>query len=262
MKKPATAHPGKPHSARQHRRAAWRGRLPGKRRPRFIEAARAEIERALFHRQGAFWAYCRTRAIVPRYGLARCRDRVRQWRSDAAGNAGVVLDVLLTSASTLTGFVGTPRPGGGRYERKTEADIAQLAFGEQGESALRLVRSAVAVLTALGILRPTKQVRRMVDDNEYRSAAGVRFVNLDFLARLTGTAHLLALDRRQAAQQRGQHAAAMQGDAAPAVVARELDAASSVAADPVPTRPPPNGDPPAARRSGQQHIADILDLLK
>lgn len=247
--------------SRSHRRVRWRKPAGGKRRPGVIDATRAELVRGLEQRQGSLWIrICRV-VIVAGYPLARALHRVRGLRADGAESLLAMAVALLYLADVRTGFIGRPRAGGGPWHRFTLPDLAQLAFGAQGAAELRRARRALDMMISLGWAFPTKQVRRYVGEDTFRSEAGVRRLNLGRLCGMTGTEWLLKRDRIHADATRGEGTASLQEGRqrrqkqqdgkrgqAPAIAASD--------------RPRATGDPPAGRRGTMEHIAQILDQLK
>ncbi|WP_050545293.1 hypothetical protein [Xanthomonas phaseoli] len=173
-----------------------------------LDATRAELVRGLEQRQGSIWTRIRHAVIVAGYPIDRALQRVRALRADGAESLLALAVALLYLADVRTGFVGKPRPGGGPWKRYTLADLAQLAYGAQGEADLRRARRALDMMVSLGWAYPTKQVRRHSTDvegrNLWRSEAAVRRLNLQRLCDMTGTSWLLKRDRMHADQARGQ----------------------------------------------------------
>ncbi len=247
---------------RTHKRVRWRRPSGGKRRPGVLDATRAELVRGLEQRQGSIWTRIRHAVIVAGYPIDRSLQRVRALRADGAESLLALAVALLYLADVRTGFVGKPRPGGGPWKRYTLADLAQLAYGAQGEADLRRARRSIDMMVSLGWAYPTKQVRRHSTDvegqNLWRSEAAVRRLNLQRLCDMTGTSWLLKRDRMHADQARGQGTASLvdaQQRREEASRGRSVGKAARAA-------PPATGDPPVASKNGTQHIADILALLK
>nr|WP_244667865.1 MULTISPECIES: hypothetical protein [unclassified Xanthomonas] len=247
---------------RTHKRVRWRRPSGDKRRPGVLDATRAELVRGLEQRQGSIWTRIRHAVIVAGYPIDRALQRVRALRADGAESLLALAVALLYLADVRTGFVGKPRPGGGPWKRYTLADLAQLAYGAQGEADLRRARRALDMMVSLGWAYPTKQVRRHSTDvegrNLWRSEAAVRRLNLQRLCDMTGTSWLLKRDRMHADQARGQGTASFvdaQQRREEASRGRSVGKAARAA-------PPATGDPPVASKNGTQHIADILALLK
>ncbi|MBO9768250.1 MULTISPECIES: hypothetical protein [Xanthomonas] len=227
-----------------------------------LDATRAELVRGLEQRQGSIWTRIRHAVIVAGYPIDRALQRVRALRADGAESLLALAVALLYLADVRTGFVGKPRLGGGPWKRYTLADLAQLAYGAQGEADLRRARRALDMMVSLGWAYPTKQVRRHSTDvegrNLWRSEAAVRRLNLQRLCDMTGTSWLLKRDRMHADQARGQGTASFvdaQQRREEASRGRSVGKAARAA-------PPATGDPPVASKNGTQHIADILSLLK
>ncbi|EFF48319.1 conserved hypothetical protein [Xanthomonas citri pv. aurantifolii str. ICPB 10535] len=247
---------------RTHKRVRWRRPSGGKRRPGVLDATRAELVRGLEQRQGSIWTRIRHAVIVAGYPIDRALQRVRALRADGAESLLALAVALLYLADVRTGFVGKPRPGGGPWKRYTLADLAQLAYGAQGEADLRRARRALDMMVSLGWAYPTKQVRRHSTDvegrNLWRSEAAVRRLNLQRLCDMTGTSWLLKRDRMHADQARGQGTASF----VDAQQRREEASRGRSAGKAARAAPPATGDPPVASKNGTQHIADILALLK
>ncbi|AKJ75406.1 hypothetical protein XOCp0001 (plasmid) [Xanthomonas oryzae pv. oryzicola] len=249
-------------SGRPHKRVRWHRPSGGKRRPGVLDATRAELVRGLEQRQGSIWTRIRHAVIVAGYPIDRALQRVRALRADGAESLLALAVALLYLADVRTGFVGKPRPGGGPWKRYTLADLAQLAYGAQGEADLRRARRALDMMVSLGWAYPTKQVRRHSTDvegrNLWRSEAAVRRLNLQRLCDMTGTSWLLKRDRMHADQARGQGTASF----VDAQQRREEASRGRSVGKAARATPPATGDPPVASKNGTQHIADILALLK
>lgn len=247
-------------SGRAHKRVQWRRPAGGgKRRPGVLDATRAELVRGLEHRHGSIWFRVRRAVIVAGYPVPRALDRVRSLRADGAESLLAMAVALLYLADVRTGFIGKPPAGGGRWHRYTLADLAQLAFGAQGEADLRRARRALDMMVSLGWAFPTKQVRRYAGEHTWRSEAAVRRLNLARLCEMAGTTWLLARDRQHADRTRGTGAASMQDARQRRQRPQEARSGLTVA-NAVRSTPPATGDPPA-RTGGVQHVAAILDLL-
>lgn len=244
----------------KHRRVRWHKPAGGKRRPGVFDATRAELVRGLEQRQGSLWLRICRIVIVAGYPLAKALHRVRALRSDGADSLLAMAVALLYLADVRTGFVGTPREGGGPWLRYTIRDLAQLAFHAQGKAELRRARRALDALVSLGWAFPTKQVRRCVAEDTFRSEPGVRRLNLDRICKMTGTAWLLKRDRMHADAARGAVVASLQD------VRKRPSAGTAPAAAELPgshrERPHATGDPPPGRSGPAQQIAAILERLK
>lgn len=188
--------------AGRHKRVRWR-KPGGARRPGVIDATRCELVRSLEQRHGSVWARIKDQVHVAGYTVERARERVRAFRSDGAESLLAMVVALLYMTDVRTGFIGKPRAGGGRWQRYTLRDMAQLAYGGQGEKDVRRASRAIAVMVSLGWAYPTKQVRRYVGDTTFRSEAGIRRLNLRRICDMTGTTWLLQRDRRHADQKHG-----------------------------------------------------------
>jgi len=195
---------------RAHKRVQWRRPTNGKRRPGVFDTTRAALVRGLEQRQGALWFRIRHTVIIAGYPIARALQRVRALRTDGAESLLAMAVALLYLADVRTGFVGKPREGGGHWHRYTLADLAQLAFGAQGEADLRRACRALDMMAHLGWVLPTKQVRRHTGENLWRSEAAVRRLNLDRLCEMVGTDWLLKRDRQHADRTRGDRIKALQ----------------------------------------------------
>ncbi len=236
----------------------WRKPAGGKRRPGVIDATRAELVRGLEMRQGQLWWRVARTAIIAGYSIARALDRVRGLRKDGAESLLAMTVALLYLADVRTGFIGKPRPGGGRWQRYTLRDLCQLAFGGQGEAELRRGRRALDVMTSLGWIAPTKQVRRHLGDGAFVSEAAVRRLNLDRLCSMTGTSWLLAKDRRHADRHTPTRPEATQQGQKPPQSRQERPLAAR-RPEARGTSPPATGEPP--RAGIPQHVLDIIKRL-
>ncbi|WP_084818916.1 hypothetical protein [Xanthomonas albilineans] len=264
---PCTKEPTAP-SGRQHKRVHWRQPPAGKkRRPGVLDATRAELVRGLEQRCGALWMRISRTVIVAGYALENALTRVRALRSDGAESLLAMSVALLYLSDVRTGFVGKPAQGGGRWQRYTLHDLAQLAYGGQTEADIRRARRAIDMMASLGWAFPTKQVRRHKTDAEggdlWRSEPAVRRLNLQRLCAMTGTSWLLNRDRRHADQARGSGLASFAQAQARRQPAQEQERSSAPrSTDARPTAPRATGDPPGGAQSATRHISDILDLFK
>lgn len=263
LKADSTGHESEPAGkGGPHKRVRWRRPSGGKRRPGVLDATRAELVRGLEQRQGSVWMRINRIVIVAGYPIARALERVRALRADGAESLLALAVALLYLADVRSGFVGKPRSGGGRFERYTLRDLAQLAYGAQGEAELRRARRALDMMVSLGWAYPTKQVRRhskTADGQDlWRSEAAVRRLNLQRLCDMTGTRWLLKRDRMHADRTRGEGTASFEEARQRP---QEPHSGRSVG-DAVRNTPPATGDPPTGTKSGPQHIANILTLLK
>jgi len=145
---------------RAHKRVKWRQPVGGKRRPGVFDTTRAALVKGLEERKGPLWTRIGRIAIIAGYPIARALSRARALRTDGAESLLAMAVAMLYLTDVQTGFVGKPRPEGGRWHRYTLRDLAQLAFGAQEEADLRRARRALDVMTSLCWLFPTKQVRR------------------------------------------------------------------------------------------------------
>jgi len=263
-----TAHAGGTQTppTKAHKRVSWR--MPaGKRRPGVLDATRAALVRALEGRQGALWARIRTAAPIAGYAAARALDRQRGLRGDGGESLLAMAVALLYAADVRSGYIGCPRPERGHWKRYTLTDLAQLAFGAQGEADIRRARRAIAVMIGLGWAYPTRQVRRYAvgeGGDSYTSEPAIRRLNLARLCEMAGTTWLLRRDRAHADRTKGAHRAALQ-----AVVQRRPAARPQAAsterprpAPPLPPSGPPRaGGPVSARDAVLGHLARIQALL-
>lgn len=243
---------------RAHRRVRWHTPAGGKRRPGALDATRAELVRGLEQRHGSLWMRICRIAIVAGYPLARALHRVRALRADGAESLLAMAVALLYLADIRTGFIGRPRAGGGPWHRYTLRDLAQLAFGAQGDAELRRARRALDMMISLGWAFPTKQVRRYAGEDTFRSEPGVRRLNFGRLCEMTGTTWLLKRDRMHADATRGANVASVEDGR------QRRQARPTVASRPTGRhdRPSATGDPPGARSGAMQQIAAILEHLK
>lgn len=194
-------------SLKPHKRVRWH-KPTGKRRPGVIDATRAALVRCLEMRQGAAWSRIRDRIAITGYTIEQAQNgRIRSLRSDGAESLLAMAVTLLHASDVRTGFVGKPRIGGGRWERYSLRDLAQLAYGSQGAADIRRASRAIAGMVSLGWIWPSKQVRRPAGDQSFRSEAAVRRVNLSRICDMVGTRWLLERDRRVADQKHGTNTA-------------------------------------------------------
>ncbi|MDO0860620.1 hypothetical protein VDS34_18115 [Xanthomonas campestris pv. campestris] len=261
--------PGEAAPARKggpHKRVQWRQPLAGKkRRPGVLDATRAELVRGLEQRRGALWMRISRTVIVAGYALDKALSRVRALRSDGADSLLAMSVALLYLADVRTGFVGKPRHGGGRWQRYTLCDLAQLAYGGQTEGDVRRARRSLDMMISLGWAFPTKQVRRHEKDAEgrdaWRSEPAVRRLNFQRMCDMTGTSWLLKRDRIHADQARGPGVASFEE----AQARRQKPQQGHAAHDASSARPPARratGDPPGSAENAARHLADILALFK
>jgi hypothetical protein len=256
--------------ASAHRRVRWQKPAGGKRRPGVLEATRAELVRGIEQRHGSLWHRISRHVIVAGYPLERALHRVRQLRADGAESLLAMAVALLYLADIRTGFIGRPRAGGGPWHRYTLADLAQLAFGAQGEAELRRARRALDMMISLGWASPTKQVRRYNEvDHSFIGLPGIRRLNLGRLCQVTGTTWLLKRDRMHADATRGTNVASLEerrastrnptGYQADHAQAKRAEAARQRVGVASGGSPPGTGDPPTG--AGPKAIADITKLL-
>lgn len=203
--------PPSPASApgRSHKRVQWR-KPKGTRRPGVIDATRAELVRCIEQRSGHVWARIKHRVAVSGYTLDRANERIRALRSDGAESLLAMVVALLYMSDVRTGFVGKPRAGGGRWQRYSLRDIAQLAYGAQGDADVRRASRALSSMVSLGWAIPTKQVRRMTAESTFRSEPGVRWINLKRICEMAGTSWLLKRDRVHLDQKYGSQTASFE----------------------------------------------------
>lgn len=256
-------------AGRAHKRVRWR--VPaGKKRPGVLDATRAELVRALEHRQGSVWMRVRTAAPIAGYPLARALDRLRALRRDGAESLLAMVVALLYLADVRTGFIGRPRPERGPWQRYTLADLAQLAYGGQDEADQRRARRALDVMIGLGWAFPTRQVRRHVGTagaEGFVSEPAVRRLNLARLCEMTGTTWLLKRDRAHADRTKGDGTASLHAARQRRQDAPRAASAGGPAPSPARTAPPATGDPPRAQgavalhEAALGHIARIRKLL-
>lgn len=262
-------------SARAHKRVRWRSPA-GKRRPPALDATRNEIVRNLERRHGAIWMQIRRTVSVAGYPLERALSRVRSLRGDGAESLLAMTVALLYLADVRTGFIGKPRPDYGRWHRYTLHDLAQLAYGAQGEADVRRARRSLDMLVSLQWLYPTKQVRRYVDDGTFRSEAAVRRLNLTRICQMAGTTWLLAKDRQHADRTRGDETVSLDArrqrqklerqQREQEAHAREQQARQRIhgalqSPGQGEDKPATTGDPPGRSGGAAQHIAAIMDLF-
>lgn len=243
---------------RGHRHVRWHKPAGGKRRPRVIEATRDALVRGIEQRHGSLWLRVSRAVIVSGYPLSRALERVRALRTDGAESLLAMTTALLYLADIRTGFVGQPREGGGRWIRYTLRDLAQIAFGAQGDADLARASRALDMMVSLNWAFPTKQVRRHKGEGIFRSEAGIRRLNWSRICELACTVGHLRRDRAHADATHGRIPVLVKGGrgqpadrtvGAPAPVAGTHD------------RPTSTGDPPSRARA-MEHIANILDRIK
>ncbi|APP87455.1 hypothetical protein LYZ74_19645 [Xanthomonas hortorum pv. gardneri] len=255
-------------SGRPHKRVHWRQPKPlagKKRRPGVLDATREALVRGLEQRRGSLWMRISRHVIVAGYALEKALTRVRALRSDGADSLLAMSVALLYLSDVRTGFVGKPRQAGGRWQRYTLHDIAQLAYGGQTEAEVKRARRSIDMMVSLGWAFPTKQVRRHKKDAEggdlWRSEPGVRRLNLQRLCAMTGTSWLLKRDRQHADQARGSGAASFT-EAQARRQSRQDAATRPRTGDARPAAHRATGDPSAGAQSATRHIADILSLFE
>lgn len=201
-------------AGRAHKRVQWRTPTGGKRRPGVIDATSRALVGAIEGRfkggHGSLWMRICRNVIVAGYPIERALNRVRALRADGAESLLAMTVALLYLADVRSGYIGKPRPGGGRWQRYTLNDLAQLAYGAQGEADVRRARRSLDMLISLGWAFPTKQVRRFSPEDGFRSEAGVRRLNLYRLCEMVGTGWLLARDRQHADRTRGDDTASFE----------------------------------------------------
>jgi len=254
-----TGSPSASGVARAHKRVSWHRPANGKRRPGVLDTTRAALVRGLEQRQGSLWFRIHRIVIIAGYPLARALHRVRALRADGAESLLAMAVALLYLADVRTGFVGKPRAGGGRWHRYTLADLSQLAFGAQGEADLRRARRTLDMMASLGWLFPTKQVRRHAGDDQWRSEAAVRRLNLDRLCEMAGSTWLLKRDRQHADRMRGERLTALQEEPRQRHKNGRGPCRGEIVANASHSTPPATGDP-LAGTGGPRHIAAILNL--
>ncbi|MGV7187593.1 hypothetical protein [Xanthomonas axonopodis] len=255
-------------SGRPHKRVHWRQPRPlagKKRRPGVLDATRDGLVRGLEQRQGSLWMRISRNVIVAGYALDKALTRVRALRKDGADSLLAMSVALLYLADVRTGFVGKPRQGGGRWQRYTLHDLAQLAYGGQTDAELRRARRSLDMMVSLGWAFPTKQVRRHKKDANggdlWCSEAGVRRINFQRLCDMVGTSWLLKRDRKHADQVRGAGTASFT-DAQTRRQSRQEQTARPRTGGDRPAAFRATGDPPSGAQSATRHIADILALFK
>lgn len=250
-----------------HRRVRWRAPADAKRRPGVLAATRNELVRGLEQRHGGLWHRVNRVVIVAGYPLDRALHRVRALRADGAESLLALAVALLYLADVRTGFVGKPREGGGPWHRYTLMDLAQLAFGAQGDAELRRARRALDMMVSLGWAHPTRQAREYREETRtFVSFPGIRRLNLDRLCAMTGTTWLLKRDRMHADARKGSNVTELHGrrpatgaqadqqQAARAQAARHRAGQSGAGWHP--GQAPPPGGP-----SGPLALGDILTIL-
>lgn len=243
------------------KRVQWRAPAGGKRRPGVLDATRNELVRCLEQRRGSVWLRISRYVAVAGYPIDRALNRVRALRSDGAESLLAMIVAMLYLADVRTGFIGKPRADRGPWKRYSLHDLAQLAYGGQTEADLRRARRSLDMLVSLGWAFPTKQVRRYVDANTFRSEPAVRRLNLHRLCEMTGTSWLLSRDRQHADRNKGEGTASFE-TGRQRRERKTLEQLQRVRE----TLPGSHGgrsagDPPAGANSEAQALSSILDLL-
>lgn len=247
--------------SKAHKRVRWRRPANGKRRPGVLDATRAELVRCLEQRRGSVWLRVRLHVAVAGYPMDRALNRVRSLRSDGAESLLAMIVAMLYLADVRTGFIGKPRPQRGPWQRYTLHDLAQLAYGAQGEADLRRARRSLDMLVSLGWAFPTKQVRRCVDATTFRSEPAVRRLNLRRLCEMTGTSWLLARDRQHADRNKGEGTASFESRPQWGESALQKNPKGAREASPRRYHALSAGDPVAGATRAAQALSTILDLL-
>jgi hypothetical protein len=149
--------------------------------PQIIETAIYRLNEAFDKRKGAL--YKELTEEMPVFNGAVNSPRIRALRSDGAANFCALLTTLIASASLQTGYIA--RPVGGRWERKTWADLDGLAYGPrtQGERSFRRTERHARALVDLGLI--TVRELRIKRGDTYESLAAVKRTSLK-LWRLLG----------------------------------------------------------------------------
>jgi len=240
-----------------------------KRRPGVLAATRNELVRGLEQRHGALWHRVNRVVIVAGYPLDRALHRVRALRADGCESLLALAVALLYLADVRTGFVGKPRSGGGPWHRYTLTDLAQLAFGAQGDAELRRARRALDMMVSLGWAHPTRQAREYRPESRtFVSFPGIRRLNLDRLCAMTGTTWLLKRDRQHADAHKGSNVASLRHSRRAATGARADREQAQRAIDARQRTGQAGGAgwhlgqaPPSSAGSGPLAFADILPIL-
>ena len=250
-----------PQPKSPHHALAWR-RPRGVSFPRLIEQAIARLQGAIEQPNSAI--HRALAAVVPVF-RADGQTRRRRLRRDGAQNLVTLLSALLANADLQRGLVAAPVADGGRWQRRTWADMDWRAFGPvvpEERSARRTERHARTAIDAGWIrVMPWKTTNA---DGEWRSLPGLKFVT-DKLWRLLGLFEQVRAARKHRDRQRGQDRVRqlIQPAGGPPALAEgrglPLPAARSQAASHEP-RPPPSHAGPAV--VGDVARAEIAKLKK
>lgn len=117
------------------------------------------------------------------------------------------------------------------------------------------------MLVSLGWAFPTKQVRRYVDANTFRSEPAVRRLNLQRLCEMTGTSWLLARDRQHADRNKGKGTVSFPSSRQRYQRKQREQHQRSRETLPALYSGRSTGDPPGNATIGAQALSDILDIL-
>jgi len=238
-----------------YRRVRW-ARPSGLNPPRLINLAIARLTEAFERRAGPVWDAFATN--VPVFAKD---SRQRRLRSDGAANLLSVLSVLLATSDLHTGFVGSPRRGGGRWDRHSWEKIDHYAFGSRvaGERSMRRLERHARSLKTMQLIDIREL--RTVADSEYRSHVAIKRV-LPKLWDLLGLRAALRATRRQIERDRTPAAVTelvTQGGAKPP---RHQPVNRPAQQDREQReRPPSTAGPTPASDVAQQAIADIMKKL-
>jgi len=251
-----------PLKGSEHRAIAWR-RPRGVSFPRLIELAISRLQQAASQPHSAL-----ARALASAVPVHRAdgQARRRRLRRDGAANLVTLLSAMLANADLQRGLVAAPVADGGRWERRTWADLDWRAYGPEvpdERSTRRTERHARTAIEAGWI--QVVQWRKRNQEGEWRSMPGLKLVS-DKLWRLLGLYEQLKTSRKQRDRQRGQdRVRQFTGQVAPAGQARTSARSRPVPAVPAPARtqprPPPDGGPRAPDEVAQAYLAKIAKML-
>jgi hypothetical protein len=185
------------------RAIAWR-RPDGYSWPRLIEGAIARLRTAADRKTGPLFDHLARRSPLLEGGE---RERSRRMRSDGLENLVTLLSTIVCAADLGTGFLGSPRVGGGQWERRSWADIDAYAFGRrvECERSMRRTERHLRLLKRLGFVE-LHELRRKTSHGAYESAPAVKHLT-DAFWRLVGLYEQLAAARRRRDRERGQQRA-------------------------------------------------------
>lgn len=251
-------------AGRAHKRVQWRAPTDVKKRPGVLNAARKRLVYGLEQRHGRLFQSISRAVIVAGYPRARELHRVRGLRSDACASLLALTVCLLYCTDVRSGFVGKPRAGGGPWHRYTLADLAQMAFGGQGEAEQRRAHRALRMMMSLGWAFQPRQIRDYAEETgKFIGLPAIRRLNLDTLCRALGIGWLLKRDRQHAERTKANNVAALHRDQHAGADADRQQAARARAAQRRTDQPAAGhqGQAPPATRSGPRAFGVIASTL-